>query len=252
MRESETGQGTQDAGQVASSWPAWAKALASLLIGFHLLAVLMAPLTMFAPSEALTVPVRNAVAPYQHATYLDHGYQFFAPDPGPSHFVQYIVITQDGERIEGRFPDRDKHWPRLHYHRWFMLSERVYAINDQIMSDEELKAAYADIDRAIREADMNRNVEAVQYFNREKRLLMENNDRLREQSNRLTVAIQNDLAKRYDVRSVQLFAVERTLPRPYQVTTEKRKLTDPEFLPLERRIELKEVEEKKNDAEEIQ
>ena len=34
--------------------------------------------------------------PYLEAAYLDHGYAFFAPDPGPSHLVRYELEFDDG------------------------------------------------------------------------------------------------------------------------------------------------------------
>ena len=38
------------------------------------------------------------------------------------------MITEDGERIWGRMPDREEIWPRLRYHRYFMLTEFYGAI----------------------------------------------------------------------------------------------------------------------------
>src|SRR5262249_22062592 len=61
--------------------------------------------------------------PFLQTAYLNHGYKFFGPDPGPSHLVRYVIETADGDRMEGTFPDRKAHWPRLYYHRHFMLSE---------------------------------------------------------------------------------------------------------------------------------
>ena len=63
---------------------------------------------------------------YQFFAFLNHGYRFFAPNPGPSHIVRYEVDTADGETVKGQFPDRDKIWPRLLYHRHFMISETVF------------------------------------------------------------------------------------------------------------------------------
>jgi hypothetical protein len=58
--------------------------------------------------------------------YLNHGYAFFAPDPGPNHLVDYKVEFADGRpAVSGRFPDLSKERPRLLYHRHFMLSEAL-------------------------------------------------------------------------------------------------------------------------------
>ena len=72
--------------------------------------------------------------PYIGALYLDHGYFFFAPNPGPSHLVDYKVEFDDGrEPVTGRFPDLATERPRLLYHRHFMLAE---ALNNRFVPPE--------------------------------------------------------------------------------------------------------------------
>ncbi len=39
--------------------------------------------------------------------------------------IRYEIISADGSRHEGLFPDRAHHQPRLLYHRYFMLTEFV-------------------------------------------------------------------------------------------------------------------------------
>ncbi len=92
----------------------------------YLLIVVLAPLTNPDGARELTVPVALRVKPVHDALYLNHGYRFFAPDPGPSHIVVYEIETVSGETIKGHFPDRENTSPRLLYHRWFMLSESMY------------------------------------------------------------------------------------------------------------------------------
>ncbi len=55
--------------------------------------------------------------------YLDHGYAFFAPDPGPSHYFVADVHQANGTETKLKFPDLSQQWPRLLYHRHFMLAE---------------------------------------------------------------------------------------------------------------------------------
>jgi hypothetical protein len=65
---------------------------------------------------------------YLDALYLNHGYYFFAPDPGPGHLVYYDVFDAQGNLLkQGHFPDWELHRPRLWYHRHFMLAEQVGA-----------------------------------------------------------------------------------------------------------------------------
>jgi hypothetical protein len=106
-----------------------AKLIVSALLAFHLLAVAIFPLAFAAQNESPSVmAVANAMRPYGKALYLDHGYFFFAPNPGPSHLVQYRLEFDDGRPpLEGRFPDLKRHWPRLLYHRHFMLAEHLNA-----------------------------------------------------------------------------------------------------------------------------
>ena len=114
----------------------WVKRLVSVALIYHLLALVVGPFTF---STALGV---GAAAPLAESTmswfsryshldfaYLNHGYYFFAPDPGPSHLIEYQIIPQAGssERpFVSRSPDLERQWPRLLYHRHFMLSEWLH------------------------------------------------------------------------------------------------------------------------------
>ncbi len=101
-------------------------AVSALLIG-HLWAVVGRPLEFATQGPFGTSPSASAffapVRGYSQFAYLDHGYAFFAPDPGPSHFYQASISDGEGERTEVKFPDLEVQWPRLKYHRHFMLAE---------------------------------------------------------------------------------------------------------------------------------
>jgi len=90
------------------------------LVLVHLLAVIAEPLFFYSRSDVQAGPeflaLRRGLGPYVDWMYLDHGYFFFAPNPGPSH----LVGIRDQSVV---FPDRKEQWPRLLYHRYFMLSE---------------------------------------------------------------------------------------------------------------------------------
>lgn len=99
----------------------------SILVIGHLAAVVLPPMSFQArgplgvsPSiSALLYPVEG----YGQFLYIDRGYAFFAPDPGPSHLIQAAITDSSGDRVEQMYPDRQKQWPRLLYHRHFMLAE---------------------------------------------------------------------------------------------------------------------------------
>ncbi|MEO1525028.1 MAG: hypothetical protein AAFX06_06305 [Planctomycetota bacterium] len=104
------------------------KSIVSAVIVFHLLAVFMPPLLFQTRSMVLggSPLIRSASRPflgYGQFLYLDRGYAFFAPDPGPSRVIQVAVVNEDGTISETILPDRERQWPRLLYHRHFMLTE---------------------------------------------------------------------------------------------------------------------------------
>jgi len=102
----------------------------SLLLVIHLLAVFAPPFALMTSGPLGPSPTAEALLqalrPYIDFAYLNHGYAFFAPDPGPSHLVRARLEFADGrEPVEERFPDLRRQWPRLLYHRHFMLSEQL-------------------------------------------------------------------------------------------------------------------------------
>jgi hypothetical protein len=103
--------------------------LVSLLICFHLAAVALAPLAFSTRPSPAIIPVFGLVQPYAEAVHINHGYAFFAPNPpAASSLLRYEVKFDDGRpTIVGVVPDRRVHWPRLYYHRHFMLSEQLSA-----------------------------------------------------------------------------------------------------------------------------
>jgi hypothetical protein len=109
----------------------WLKLALSALIAFHVAAMFVGPFAFACNSAGPDVsPFADAVhrcfRPYMNALYLDHGYSFFAPDPGPAHLVDYKVEFDDGrEPIAGRFPNLRTQRPRLLYHRYFMVAESL-------------------------------------------------------------------------------------------------------------------------------
>jgi len=108
--------------------PGW-KRLISLLVTLHVVAVFVGPWAMPPHGSELARSIANGFGPYLQAAFLNNGYRFFAPEPGPGHLVRYEIVTRDGRQIEGSFPDRKAQWPRLLYHRHFMLSEFLNSLS---------------------------------------------------------------------------------------------------------------------------
>lgn len=98
--------------------------IVSVLLFLHLVAIASVPLAMH-PASPLCVGTWRLFRPYLDAFYLNHGFHFFAPDPGPSHLIRFELDFDDGQHSEGVFPNPQVQTPRLLYHRHFMLSEEA-------------------------------------------------------------------------------------------------------------------------------
>jgi hypothetical protein len=119
----------------------------SILIAAHLLAIFLPPLSFQTRGSLGQSPsVATLLGPlesYGQFLYIDRGYAFIAPDPGPSHLIQVAVTdpsTRDtsgtATREEWMYPDRSRQWPRLLYHRHFMLTEYLYEIYQPPLPDD--------------------------------------------------------------------------------------------------------------------
>lgn len=95
--------------------------LLNLWLAFHLFAIIICPASV-EPSSAIVRAGFRLVSPYSYFLYLDHGFHYFVPDPGASTLVDYSAELPDGTIKTGRIPSRTT-FPRLLYHRYFMLSE---------------------------------------------------------------------------------------------------------------------------------
>jgi len=217
---------TQEPADSESSWPVSKRALASALILAFLFVVFMGPVTNPISTEELTAPIARTLAPVHQSLFLGHGYRFFAPDPGPSHLL--LVRTSPEGENKLVFPDRNRHWPRLMYHRWFMLSESVWseyqsmpdrASFDAMQKDLETRGAQfreagkISLSRSMRAMRDRREVEWTRGMERIKVL---------------TNSIVREMTERTG-KPAQLFLQERAIPMQANVVVGER-LDDPKFL----------------------
>src|SRR5262245_18791585 len=93
----------------------------SILLILHIAAVFVSPISI-PPSSALWDDAWWIFRPYLQMMYLNHGYKYFAPDPGPSTLLAYTLTFEDGSTRQEIIPNREIR-PRLLYHRHFMLTE---------------------------------------------------------------------------------------------------------------------------------
>jgi hypothetical protein len=111
--------------QPDARWPWPLKAVVSLALLVYLAAVIVPPLAGPPPASDLARAALDPLRPIVHALGLDHGYRFFAPNPGPGHTIRWTATRADGSTASGSIPDRDADWPRLLYHRRFMVPEKI-------------------------------------------------------------------------------------------------------------------------------
>lgn len=191
--------------------PAWwlspkGRAVLSVLLFLHLLAVVGEPLRMFSQGRQPASPdaqiVRRGLGPYIDFLYLHHGYFFFAPNPGPSHLMDIRLSDADGSVRHLRLPNHRAQWPRLLYHRHFMLSEFLYQLYTPQPSAAEVNAALP-----IRQA-----------WQRDRELF-----------ERVRGSMQNHLAKRYGAQSAEIQLMEHRLPNAVEVFDQQLKLDDEQF-----------------------
>jgi hypothetical protein len=133
-------------GKLGNRW----RLLCSVLIIGHLWAVVGRPLDFATQGPNGSSPATGAfyapVKGYAEFAYLNHGYAFFAPDPGPNHLLRVTIdsaASSQGEANRGlpqtvTYPDRQQQWPRLLYHRHFMLTEFLHNLHQPPRIPEEV------------------------------------------------------------------------------------------------------------------
>ncbi len=99
--------------------------LVNVWLVYHLAGIILAPWSV-PPSSRLVQNAWRGVKPYVQILFLNHGYHYFAPEPGNSTLVAYVLELPNGKRETGRIPNRGIR-PRLLYHRHFMLTEFLAA-----------------------------------------------------------------------------------------------------------------------------
>ena len=193
-------------------WSNTKSRLISIAILCYLFILVVGPLSNPVASPYLSGPIAEKVSPVHRALFLGHGYRFFGPDPGPGHLLVYEGQRSDGSRFEGVFPDSSAHWPRLLYHRWFMLSETMFNEHALQLSQpefeqraEEYKLRISEFQEAGRlqfakELIQERDLEALQYHESRQRVEL------------LGSAVAKVLAERNDADSIKLFLQARQIP----------------------------------------
>ncbi len=196
-----------DAAASQSSWSLRTKVVASILFAAHIFAVFAAPSAAPPPASyswnwlAGRIDGREGlISPYLRAVYIKHGYRFFAPNPGPSHLVRFEIDLRGGGQIEGHFPNTEDQFPRLLYHRMFMISETAFNLASPV---SEIPAA----------GTLNE-LERIEF------------DKQLAAANELAKSISRRLLREHDGRSIRLYLVTHEIPFPGDVVRGQQ-LNDP-------------------------
>ncbi|MCI0332663.1 MAG: hypothetical protein L0228_05515 [Planctomycetes bacterium] len=104
---------------------AFVRVVISLLIVWHFAGVFLAALSIPTSSQlVMDAAQHRPMQWYLDALYMNQGHSFFAPEVGPGHLIRYELFDQSGQVMEkGEFPKDE--WPRLRYHRHFMLADQA-------------------------------------------------------------------------------------------------------------------------------
>lgn len=210
--ETSSTTSTADRNAPRCPWPASWRIAASVLLALHVSAIYVGPFSMGAMgvTSPLALTLRQAYRPYLEAVATQYqGYQFFN-EPGPSHLIRY-ELDFDGDRpmAGGVLPDIESHWPRLLYHRHFMLTETAYTLVSRTAPPtpppglEVGTPAYQSW-REFRDADAKLSSDFLKSY-------------------------AEHLLYVHDARRVRLYGIERRLPSPQDVIDE-RMPGDPSFV----------------------
>ena len=201
------------------------KAVISGLLLLHVAAVFIAPFSFASRVGAASSPFADGLMglfrPYVDAMFLNHGYFFFAPNPGETHLVRYRVEFADGrEPLVGTFPDLEEHWPRLLYHRHFMMAEALHSsfVPAQPPPEPSPPPADAPADEQRRHQQLQAEYAEQLRFWRHRR----------EQYEALRDSLANHLKAEHDAASVTLTRVEHRNLFPNEMSQQGKRLDAPD------------------------
>ena len=198
-------------------WSTLQRSAASTLIIAYLFALLIGPLSNPLNSQHLTAPIAATLAPLHRGLFMGHGYRFFAPNPGDSHLVQYKITKNDGTQFEGAFPDRDNAGPRLLYHRWFMLSETIFAEHAQTPSPNEFEKLNRKKIERVKLLKRNAKLKLADELEKQRSQEKAEYKRTIRRIKALVRTTGEFLLRQHDGDEIEISVVTRTIPFPVEV-----------------------------------
>jgi hypothetical protein len=201
-----------------TTWSPRKKSLISALLMVHLLAIFSAPFAGPPAPSIFANELARFFRPYLQAGYLFHGYRFFAPNPGASHLIEYEAILENGEITTGTFPDLKEHWPRLYYHRHFMISETLNSL-EAFSPEAEMafRADQVDVERRIEAIEQEGNRDLAAQLRAEQVIDQRQFANGAAQRSELLIGIANSIRTELKARIVRLYLVEHRIPSQVEV-----------------------------------
>jgi hypothetical protein len=239
-------------------WSAARRRIVTVGLLIYLMVLIAGPLSNPLGSEFLTRPIAKSVSPVHQVLFMGHGYRFFGPDPGNSHIVEYTIAQADGSTLSGHFPDRDSTWPRLLYHRWFMLSETIY--NEHLLTpiEEDFERQQNAILEESRRLKLAGNHDQAASLIEERTRQRDEYAATRKRIDLLVKGVAKGLMSIHGnekSQQIELFVREREIPFPQEVLAGA-KLDDPKYLVPEKPLKVAEfttaqLADKSVEAEEL-
>ncbi len=126
IRRDPEGDGRSSPSDVrgAGNWPGWAKGLVSLVLLYHIVAILAGALAAN-PSSPLERSIAGLFAAYHQWIDQGYSYRYYAPEPGPTAIVTAQIRFGDGKPEKTiRLPERGAR-PKLLYQRQLALANHL-------------------------------------------------------------------------------------------------------------------------------
>jgi hypothetical protein len=123
---SRAGFGRNSEAPGRGTWPAWARVSVSLVLLYHM-AALLAGAVGVPPSSELEQRIADAFTPYFDVMDMGYSYRYYA-EPPPTPVVTATLKFGDGRPDETvRLPGRDVAGPRMRHQRQLALANSLYS-----------------------------------------------------------------------------------------------------------------------------
>ncbi len=122
------------ANELSRTWPPWVRGLVSVVLVFHLLAIVVAAFAA-PPSSALQRWSADQFARYYQLFDMSRAYRFYTNGPPPTPILRARLQFEDGREEELRVPDPAQR-PRLRFQRHLALAYHLFEDHRRAAADQ--------------------------------------------------------------------------------------------------------------------